>query len=93
MGGWSQQESSNKLFRENIVLDLQYDVLGLCETFLQNEDSLTVEGYTWYGNNHSQLHKRAKRGSGGVGALFKNSFLKDFSVEILDNNFNDMIWF
>jgi len=67
-------------------------VFGLCETFLRKDESLHLDGYTWYGKNRRYTNKRAKRGSGGVGAFIKNSVLEHFNVDILDSNTGDILW-
>ena len=41
-------------------------------THLLNDNSLKLSGYQWYGHNRNDIHKNAKRCSGGVG-------LKDLS--------------
>ena len=45
------------------------DVLGLVETFLQQEGQTDVPGYIWYGHNGV----RNKHASGGVGMLVKKN--------------------
>ena len=51
-----------------------------------------VEGYTWFGQNRRHLHKKAVRGSGGVGVLIREEVLKSYQVEILDTDVEDVLW-
>ena len=34
-----------------------------------------MEGYKWFGNNRKHLHRKAVRGSGGVGVLIREKVL------------------
>ena len=49
-------------------------MIGIAESHLKICDVLNIDGYKWFGNNRQELHKIAKRGSGGVGVLIKKSF-------------------
>jgi len=42
---------------------------------LKKCDVLNINGYTckWFGYNRQEIHKNAKRGSGGVGFLIKKN--------------------
>ena len=71
---------------------LNYDVIGICETFLRDNDQLSLDDYTWYGKNRSHTNVRACRGSGGVGAFVHSRVLRDFSCEILDDSEDDILW-
>ena len=62
------------------------------ETWLKAEDVLAVEGYKWFGQNRRRLHKKAVRGSGGVGVLIREEVLKLYQVEILDIDVEDVLW-
>lgn len=33
------------------------DIICLCETWLRNNDGISVPGYTWYGNNRKVISK------------------------------------
>ena len=45
-----------------------------------------VEGYRWFGCNRRTLHRKAVRGSGGVGVLIREEVLKEYAVEVLDSD-------
>ena len=51
----------------------------MVETHLVKEQVIELPGYTWYGNNRAK-HKKAIRGSGGVGILCKDTLLHQFSI-------------
>ena len=51
-----------------------------------------VEGYRWFGCNRRTLHRKAVRGSGGVGVLIREEVLKEYVVEVLDSDVDDVLW-
>ena len=44
-------------FRSRVILSLDLDLIGICETFLQGNNEIHLEGYTWLGNNRKQKVK------------------------------------
>ena len=64
----------------------------MCETFLKGTDKIDVPGYEWYGRNRKELHKSAKRGSGGVGVLVKQELFELYDVHVLDDSKEDILW-
>ena len=68
-----------------MIKSLELDLIGVCETFLRGNNELQLDGYTWLGNNHKALSKRAIRGSGGVGLFIRDSLFLKYSVSILDS--------
>ena len=79
-------------FRKSVLDIYKYDILCISETFLQGDNSIEVNGYIYYGNNRNKIHKKAKRGSGGVGILVKESLLTEYNVEILDKSNEGILW-
>ena len=75
-----------------MILATNLVIVCLCETFLRSSEIFSVEGYKWFGNNRTSISKRAVRGSGGVGALVKESTTDRFSIDIVDNSHEDMLW-
>ena len=65
-------------------------IICLVETHLVKDECIDLHGYTWFGNNRT-MHKRAIRGSGGVGILCNNTLLQNFSITLLDNSHEDII--
>lgn len=92
VGGWSLIESENSYFRRKIVESLDFDIFCVNETFLRKEDSIIVNGYTFYSNNRTNIHRNAKRGSGGVGIFVKNELMSLYNVSILDATVEDILW-
>ena len=68
------------------------DVIALVETWLKGEEEIMVEGYRWFGYNRRTLHRKAVRGSGGVGVLIREEVLKEYAVEVLDSDVDDVLW-
>ena len=67
-------------------------MICLCETFLRCDDDIVLDGYKWIGHNRTALHSKARRGSGGVGVLLKNSFLSNNSIDMIDREHEDILW-
>jgi len=56
-----------KLYEITRFLDEQdINIMGVAETFLENEDAINVDGYRWVGKN------RLNKGGGGIGFLVSN---------------------
>lgn len=68
------------------------DIIGVAETHLKGKDSIHLPGYKWYGNNRDQLHRRAVTGSGGVGFLVKEELLSRFTVTVLEQDYEGIMW-
>ena len=66
------------------------DIICLAETHLQRDESITLEGYTWFGHNRLKIHRNAIRGSGGVGILIKNSIFESYSVAVVNQDYEDI---
>ena len=79
-------------FRENIVTQLNYDIFAISESHLRPNESITLNGYTWYGHNRTQLSMNVVQGSGGVGFFIKYSVLSLFDVYELDKSYEGIFW-
>ena len=90
MCGWSL-DPSHKL-RPRVIKALDLDIVCLCETFLRDDMSISIEGYRWFGNNRKSISKRARRGSGGVGILIKESILSQYDIVTIFENFEGILW-
>ena len=82
----------NSNLRRNIIDYMNLDIIILCETFLKNKEIITLPGYNWIGHNRTNLSKRAVRGSGGVGVLVDNTLLNTYTVSVLDNEYEGILW-
>ena len=78
--GWSLTDSDNNYFRQTITNFTDNDILALCETFLCYNEEIYVDGYKFIGHNRTNLHKNAKRGSGGIGILIKCTILERIGI-------------
>jgi len=93
VNGYSTDENSdNYILRQSCIDALQFDIIGLCETKLTDNNVLNIPGYQWFGNNRKTLHVNARVGSGGVGFLVKDSCIDHYLVNILDDNHDDVLW-
>ena len=78
-------------FNCTVLTYLNLDIIGVCETFLKNGETLNLNGYHWFGNNRTSLHQNARRGSGGVGAFVKTEILEQYTCAT-DVSMEDVIW-
>ncbi|CAC5359727.1 unnamed protein product [Mytilus coruscus] len=67
-------------------------MVGIAETHLTGNKGIAVDGYNWFGFNRTNIHVRAKTGSGGVGLLILNDICSQFNVEIIDNDTDGILW-
>ena len=86
-----QQNAMKTQFREQVLLNLDLDILCVnSETFLVKNNAIQVPNYQWFGQHCKNVHRRARRGAGGVGTLVHNHVYKYFKIHILDNNIEDI---
>ena len=52
------------------------DVMALVETWLKGDEVIDIERYLWFGRNRKSLHRKAVRGSGGIGCLLHKEVLE-----------------
>ena len=45
-----------------------------------NDSAPTLDGYSAFSHNRTQIHKRAKVGSGGVSLLIKNEIVESYNL-------------
>ena len=53
---------------------------------------MSINNYTWFGNNRKHIHRRARTGSGGVGLLVRDSFIERYDIDIVNNEHDGIIW-
>ena len=87
VAGWGR----NKDLKAKIIKNMQPDIAIICETWLLNQEIISIEGYTWIGKNRVKTSNRAKRNSGGVGILVSKNLLTKFKTNILDVKHEDAI--
>ena len=46
------------------ILQSDLDILGIGETHLTDGHVMSINNYTWFGNNRKHIHRRARTGSG-----------------------------
>lgn len=91
--GWNSDTQSDQHGVKFRCLEfLNLDILGVAETKLKPGYNLHIPGYKWIGHNRTHLHKNAHCGSGGVGFLIKESFLLNFTEEIIDATYEGILW-
>ena len=88
--GWGK--GVNNELHKDILFALNLDILCVCETHLTGNENIIVDGYTWIGNNRKLIPNRARKGSGGVGILVKESLLSQYSISTLDDELDGILW-
>jgi hypothetical protein len=58
---------------------------------LQRDQTLDIDGFTWYGYNRQSIHVNAPKGSGGVGVLVRDELMTDYSVRVIDRSYEGVI--
>ena len=82
---------NNHELRCAIINGINMDIISLNETHFIEETNIQIEGYNWYGHNRQELHKRAQRGSGGVGFLIKSWIINEYEIEIVDKCYEGIL--
>ncbi|ESO97516.1 hypothetical protein LOTGIDRAFT_152607 [Lottia gigantea] len=59
---------------------------------LEGNDKLNIPGFDWFGRNRTDVHRNAKRGSGGVGILVNSEILGLYDATVLDDSKEDILW-
>ena len=97
--GWSKKDGGEMSMimvmndmRAKVLDYYKPDVQALVETWLKGREEIVVDGYKWFGCNRHTLHKKAVRGSGGVGVLIREEVLKEYAVEVLVSDVKDVLW-
>ena len=62
------------------------------ETFFRNNETVSLDGYTFFDHNRKNIHRNARRGSGGVGAFVKSDLFHQYDITVLDATVEDVLW-
>ena len=90
---WSLDTNSDKYcIRASSLIQWDLDINGLAKTHLRDNNIPFIEGYSDFTHNRTQLHRRAKVGSSGVCILIKLYILFQFTIKILDNDIDEILW-
>ena len=88
INGWTD---SNKQLREALIHFAEPDVLCLQETHLDSGKTIDIPGYYWIGHNRNKRHVKAKKASGGIGVLVKDTTLHQFQICGIDKSFDSIL--
>ena len=92
INGFSKHNIETANIREAIIQAVNLDIICINETFLRDDQEISIQGYKWIGHNRTQINPRAMRGSGGVGILVKESVLETHEIFIIEKVHEDIIW-
>ena len=87
MNSWTQR---NKTFREAILSILNFDIIGIVETKMKNNNEISLNGYQWVCHNCTNLWQNDNR-SGGVGLYIKDYLYEFYDILIFYKNFRDIL--
>ena len=76
----------NELICTQILDKINGNIICINKTILTGQNTIFIDGYTWYGHNRPTKHVNARRGSGGVRLFVKNELFNHFKVEIIDKS-------
>ncbi len=85
-------ESDNYLARHGCLDLFNLDILAVVETYLHDKDDLLLNYFQWYGHNRTDIQRKAKKGSGGVGFMIRKSLLRSFKCIHLDDSEEGILW-
>ena len=88
LNGWTL---SNSNLRSSVIKLTESQIFCVNETHLTGNLSIEIEGFTWIGHNRTNIHRKAKKGSGGVGIFVSNSLLVSYKYEIIDKSQDGII--
>ena len=88
VNGWTR---GNELIRTQILDKINANIICINETFLTGQNTISIDGYTWYEHNRPTKHVNARRGSGGVGLFVRNELFNHFKVEIKDKSIDGIL--
>ena len=84
--------SDNFQVRLKSILYADLDIIGIAETHFTEHNVIKLPGYTWFGQNRKELHRNARKGSGGIGFLINQRFTQCFNVSVLDVTTEGIMW-
>ena len=86
------REAENSEFRRTIITYLDCDIFCVNETFFRNNETVSLDGYTFFDHNRKNIHRNARRGSGGVGVFVKSELFNQYDITVLDATVEDVLW-
>ena len=94
VNGWSYKRSDNvsSQIKRDIIDKHGSDIYSICETHLCNDDTISVDGYQWFGHNRTVPSGRAISGSGGVWFLISHEILKQYKADVTDKSTKGILW-
>ncbi len=91
--GWNKDvESDNFLVRNGCLDVFNLDIVAVVETHLRDKDDLLFNYFQWYGHNRTDIHRKARKSSGGVGFKIRKSLLSSFKCIQLDDSGEGILW-
>ena len=91
---WNINGLTSKKFIYLFDYFTKYDIILLCETWLKpnHRYNMDIKGYKLISTYRSQLHHKAKRGSGGLMCYIKEEFQEGVEYITCNKTSEDRIW-
>ena len=82
---------TNWSFKSKILKGIKADIICVNETHLLPRAKVELEGFNANLHNRTKVNENAKRGYGGVGIFIKNTLYDNFSIEVIDDEKEDIL--
>ncbi len=79
------------MIRQHLIGYIDSDIICLNETHLLKDNELECANYTVIHHNRQEKHVKARKGSGGVAVLVKESVFRDFDVSVIDKAIDGLL--
>lgn len=86
--GWTK---GNEYLRKMIIECVKPDILCINETFLKGNSSIQMDKYEFIDHKRKNIHRNAKRGSGGIGMFIDKTMYTNWVVEVCDKSFEGIL--
>ncbi len=82
VNSWTE---NNTIFVGRIINHLHPDILCLCETHLEGNETIKIDDYEFISNNRKIKHKIAPKIHGSVGMLIKKDLYLKYNIFSIDD--------
>ena len=83
---WNGWTLSNSSLRSSIIKVTESQILCVNETHLTGNLSIEIQGFTWICHKGTKIHRKSKKGSGGLGIFVSHSLLVSYKYDIIDKS-------
>ena len=88
INGWYKDSC---LLRSRIISNIAADFVAISETHLKGDEKIDIPGYFCITNNRVLRNLRAKRNSGGVCLLVKETVKSTLVIDVIDKSYDGIL--